>query len=163
MDAAEIKKAVKSLAFNGFEYVTTEFSPYHSQLRFDVVGIRRYDKACRIVEVKSCRADFLRDKKWKDYLPFAIFFYFAAPEGAIRPDELPPEVGLITMWRLESGWLTTEYTKKCKRLPPLSETHYVKLVEGAYIRLKYELEGANKLLRQMGVHHEQGLQTLPMR
>ena len=46
------------------------------------------------VEVKSCRADFMADRKWPDYLPYADRFYFAV--GPDFPhDILPPEEGLI--------------------------------------------------------------------
>jgi len=42
-----------------------------------------------IVEVKSCRADFLGDCKWTDYLDFCDRFYFAVPGDF--PRELVPE------------------------------------------------------------------------
>ena len=46
------------------------------------------------VEVKSCRSDFMADRKWPDYLPYADRFYFAvAPDFPY--DILPPEEGLI--------------------------------------------------------------------
>jgi len=51
------------------------------------------------VEVKSCRADFMSDGKWPDYLDWCDRLYFAAPEGF--PDELlPSEHGLIRA----DGW-----------------------------------------------------------
>jgi hypothetical protein len=47
-----------------------------------------------IVEIKSSRADFAADRKWRDYLEFCDRFYFA-----VEPDFplglLPEEVGLI--------------------------------------------------------------------
>lgn len=47
-----------------------------------------------IVEIKSSRADFAADHKWRDYLEFCDRFYFA-----VEPDFphvlLPGEVGLI--------------------------------------------------------------------
>ena len=46
------------------------------------------------VEVKSSRTDFLTDRKWPDYLPFADRFYFAVAPGF--PIEILPESeGLI--------------------------------------------------------------------
>jgi len=46
-------------------------------------------------EIKVNRQDFLRDEKWRKYLPNCNQFYFAAPEGIIRDGELPPEAGLM--------------------------------------------------------------------
>ena len=47
-----------------------------------------------IVEIKSSRADFAADRKWRDYLEFCDRFYFA-----VEPDFpfvlLPEDVGLI--------------------------------------------------------------------
>jgi hypothetical protein len=46
-------------------------------------------------EVKVTRSDFVNDNKWKKYLPFCHSFYFAAPRGLIKPEELSDGVGLI--------------------------------------------------------------------
>lgn len=46
-------------------------------------------------EIKVSRNDFLRDDKWRNYLPYCSEFYFAAPPGIIDPSELPEEAGLI--------------------------------------------------------------------
>ena len=46
------------------------------------------------IEVKSCRADFLTDRKWRDYLDYADQFYFAvAPDFPV--ELLPADEGLI--------------------------------------------------------------------
>lgn len=46
------------------------------------------------VEVKSSRADFLSDRKWPDYLPFADRFFFAVAPG-FPLEILPESEGLI--------------------------------------------------------------------
>lgn len=46
-------------------------------------------------EVKISRSDFLKDKKWSDYLPYCHNFYFVCPHGVIGVEELPPEAGLL--------------------------------------------------------------------
>lgn len=46
-------------------------------------------------EVKVSRADFLRDEKWRGYLPACNYFSFVAPRGLIDRAELPEEVGLL--------------------------------------------------------------------
>lgn len=61
--------------------------------RVDVMALSP-DGRFTAVEIKSCRADFLCDRKWPDYLGYADRFYFAvAPDF---PLELLPEgEGLI--------------------------------------------------------------------
>ena len=54
-----------------------------------------YDKDLIGYEIKASRQDFMRDKKWENYLPFCHSFYFVCPIGLIHPDELPEDVGLI--------------------------------------------------------------------
>jgi len=79
----------------GYAFVGREFSPAGTGLRFDVIGLSKYTRQVRIYEVKSSRADFLRDGKWERYLRFATHFAFVAPAGAIFRWELPREVGLL--------------------------------------------------------------------
>lgn len=67
--------------------------PLTTGRRVDVIGLGR-DGLIHVVEIKSCRADFLADQKWPDYLGFADFFYFAV--GPQFPRALLPEAeGLI--------------------------------------------------------------------
>lgn len=50
-------------------------------------------------EIKTSRPDFLRElkkpAKRKAALLFSNQFYFATPTGIVKPEELPPEAGLI--------------------------------------------------------------------
>ena len=46
-------------------------------------------------EIKVSRSDFLGDNKWPQYLKYCSQFYFVAPSGVIKPDELPKRVGLV--------------------------------------------------------------------
>ncbi|MBL8690044.1 MAG: MmcB family DNA repair protein [Rhodospirillaceae bacterium] len=61
--------------------------------RADVLAL---DAAGRltIVEIKSSRADFQSDRKWREYLEFCDAFYFAVAEG-FPVDLLPEDVGLM--------------------------------------------------------------------
>ena len=59
-------------------------------------------------EIKVSRQDFLRDEKWREYLPFCNYFYFVAPQGVIQPDELSADTGLL----IGSKNLKKLYTKK---------------------------------------------------
>ncbi len=58
-------------------------------------------------EVKISRGDFLRDikqlLKHRPALTFSNEFYFVAPEGMIKPEELPLFAGLLEV--VKSGWV----------------------------------------------------------
>jgi hypothetical protein len=56
---------------------------------------RGYDKDYIGYEVKVTRQDFVRDKKWENYLDFCHKFFFVCPTDLINKDELPGDVGLM--------------------------------------------------------------------
>jgi hypothetical protein len=74
-------------------------------------------------EIKASRSDFLRELKDPLKRRCALLvsnqFYFAAPEGLIRPDELPVEAGLVEImaepdgigdrlkWTVDAPWRDT--------------------------------------------------------
>ena len=66
-------------------------------LIMDAVAIKKSWKNPCITgyEIKVSRSDFVRDEKWHGYLQYCHQFYFVCPVGMIKPEELPPEVGLI--------------------------------------------------------------------
>ena len=66
-------------------------------LKLDAVAIKKSWSSPLITgyEVKVSRGDFVRDEKWHGYLRYCHQFYFVCPVGLIKPEELPPEVGLI--------------------------------------------------------------------
>ncbi len=61
--------------------------------RADVAGLDRKGRLT-IVEVKSCRADFECDGKWRDYLDYCDQFYFAV-DPSFPLEILPETEGLI--------------------------------------------------------------------
>lgn len=79
----------------GYPYVALEFSPAGSGLRFDLIGVARHTRQVRIYEIKASRADFLRDEKWRAYLPYCTQFSFVAPAGLMQRWELPAGIGLV--------------------------------------------------------------------
>lgn len=81
--------------------------------RFDVITVDLFNWNIRGFEVKVSREDFLADKKWKNYLPYVNFFYFATLPGVITPGELPEEIGWLEL--RESGLVVR---KKAKELQP---------------------------------------------
>jgi hypothetical protein len=61
--------------------------------RADLVAIDRVG-AITLVEVKACRADFVADRKWQEYLAYCDRFYFAVGPDFPRAF-LPQAEGLI--------------------------------------------------------------------
>lgn len=140
IDAEFMKKRILKVCYRGFDFATDEIAPYHTDIRFDVMGLQRFNRNVKIFEVKSCRQDFISDKKWDKYLPFATHFYFAAPKGVIQPSELPNGIGLVEFWKMPHGYIAFDYTKKCRKQPPITQENYIKLIEAAFMRLKWKNE-----------------------
>jgi hypothetical protein len=67
--------------------------PLGNGRRADLAAIDRAG-TITLVEVKSCRADFLTDGKWHEYLGYCDRFYFAVASD-FPLAVLPPEEGLI--------------------------------------------------------------------
>lgn len=72
-------------------------------LRADVVAMSLSGHVI-ITEVKSCRADFVSDKKWAQYRPYCDQFYMAWPTDF--GIELPTGTGLLLP--NSKGWLTAK-------------------------------------------------------
>jgi hypothetical protein len=75
--------------------------------RADVLAIAKsYSPVViRIYEVKISRGDFQRDifeGKYKSYLPFCNYLYFAIPSGLLKKEEIPEGCGLVTY--SDKGW-----------------------------------------------------------
>lgn len=70
----------------------TEFVPT-AGLRVDVISITPKGEIW-VVECKSCRADYVADRKWQGYLDFCDRFFWAVDAGF--PEEMLPDgTGLI--------------------------------------------------------------------
>jgi len=77
--------------------------------RLDLMALGR-DGRLVAIEVKSCRVDFLTDRKWPDYLGFADQFYFAT--GPDFPhDILPDGEGLIIADRYAASLIRPAQTR----------------------------------------------------
>jgi hypothetical protein len=81
--------------------------PLGNGRRADLVAIDR-SAAITIVEIKSCRADFLADRKWQAYLSYCDRFYFAV-ERDFPLALLPESEGLILADRF-AGEIVREAT-----------------------------------------------------
>lgn len=69
-----------------------EFVP-SGGLRVDVISVSPKGEIW-VVECKSCRSDFVSDRKWQGYLEFCDRFFWAIDAG-FPQDLLPGESGLI--------------------------------------------------------------------
>ncbi len=114
----------------------TEISPFGSNVRFDIVAIKRGAKReVRIYEIKSGRHDFISDKKWKKYLPYCTQFAFVCPQQSIKVEEIPKGIGLIEVYRNCNGIIDHNYIKKCSRLQDhIPDKKYIMLLEGIVLR-----------------------------
>ena len=84
----------------------------------DIISIDWHNKI-RIIEVKSCRQDFLSDFKWWNYTRFCDYFYFLAPPKVIHYEELPSHVGLLNPYNTKrpmDQWHSCKVIKKPKKL-----------------------------------------------
>jgi len=72
-------------------------SMYGEHLRMDALAIKKswQNPMTICYEVKVSRSDFMRDEKWRGYLPYCNEFYFVVPPKLILPDEVPEGAGLI--------------------------------------------------------------------
>jgi hypothetical protein len=72
---------------------------YGNAHRVDVFAMSKsYKFVTRVYEVKISRADFQKDVmegKYKSYLPFCNYLYFATPQGLVKKDEVPTGCGLL--------------------------------------------------------------------
>lgn len=128
-DAWIMTREIVRNGFETYDYVGTEVVPYRSGCRLDVVGVKSRDNIIKVMEVKSCRNDFVTDKKWKNYLQFANIFYFIAPHGAILPDELPAGIGLIEFGDLELSRPHWYVAKIGTRLHEIGDKQHIGVLE----------------------------------
>jgi hypothetical protein len=92
IDAAQLCRGV-TIMFADLGFAAVGELPLPNGRRADLAAIDDQGQII-IVEIKSCRADFQTDRKWRDYLEFCDRFFFAvAPD--FPQDILPQECGLI--------------------------------------------------------------------
>lgn len=99
------KDIIQSLYYAGFKFFKIFGRPHDSSitfkevhlepsLRVDILNIS-YKQQVVILELKTCREDFEHDNKWNKYLDYCDRFLFMCPVGVIKPEELPPKIGLV--------------------------------------------------------------------
>ena len=88
--ACDLRRGVGRTLTDADHAVVAEL-PLGNGRRVDIAAIDRTG-ATILVEVKSCRADFLSDRKWQQYLAYCDRFYFAV---GLPLELLPDSEGLI--------------------------------------------------------------------
>jgi hypothetical protein len=101
--------------------------------RADVIAVAKSYRpvVIRIFEVKASRSDFQQEiltEKWRSYLPFCHYFFFAAPAGLIKIEELPKGCGLATCG--PKGWSVVR--TPIKRAVEISEDLFLALLMKGY-------------------------------
>ena len=91
--------------------------------RFDMIRIDPRRQYIRIFEFKSCRQDFVSDKKWQNYLKYCHTFTFVSGREVIKKEDVPKSIGLL--------WV---YKWKHKNQYPLLRTENNWMVDGQWVR-----------------------------
>ena len=96
----EIKNALSRRHKDDFFMTEVKNGPTHTAdelLIMDAVALRKSWANPSVIgyEIKVSRSDFTRDDKWQGYLQYCNEFLFACPDGLIKKEELPDNVGLI--------------------------------------------------------------------
>jgi hypothetical protein len=90
--ACDLVRGVSRALTDAGQTVLAEL-PLGNGRRADLAAIDRAG-AIVLVEIKSCRADFVADRKWREYLDYCDRFYFAVASDFPHA-LLPPDEGLI--------------------------------------------------------------------
>lgn len=117
---------------------------YSEHMRMDAwVMNRSWAHPCYTAyEIKISRSDFLNDKKWRAYLPYCNEFFFVAPKGIVKVDELPPEAGLLEQLGGVTGRRLVRRKQAAWRdvVPPESIFKYVLMARVKVGRSEYSIE-----------------------
>ncbi|MBU3030289.1 MmcB family DNA repair protein [Paracoccus sp. XHP0099] len=92
MPGQRLARGVARLLHSMDHAVLTEFVPVRG-LRVDLISLGPKGEIW-IVECKSCRADFIADRKWQGYLEWCDRYFWAVDE-VFPLDLLPDGTGLI--------------------------------------------------------------------
>jgi hypothetical protein len=107
--AAEVLRGVARALSAAGQAVLPEV-PLANGRRADLLALDRRG-TITLVEIKSCRADFVADRKWQEYLDYCDRFYFAVAPG-FPLELLPPDEGLILADRF-AGEILREARLRC--------------------------------------------------
>ncbi len=100
--AREMKEAIakrhrEDLFFTEVKDGPTQIVNHHSKIDALAMKISWTNFSIIGYEVKVSRSDFLRDEKWRAYLPMCNQLYFAVAPGVCDVEEIPDVCGLVVM------------------------------------------------------------------
>ncbi len=114
----DVIRALYSAAFKFFksdarpeDFITFKEVHLSPRLRCDILHLSYGDRVT-IIELKTCREDFLADNKWEKYMDYCDYFYFMCPPEVIRPKEIGKNAGLI--WLNKGYYEIKQYPSKLK-------------------------------------------------
>lgn len=94
-------------------------------------------------EIKVSRGDFLRDQKWPAYLDLCNYFYFVAPQGIIKPEEIPDTAGLITLTKSGTRLITKKRAPHRKVEHPENLFRYILMCRAKICHDGWDMQGGS--------------------
>lgn len=145
--AAIAKRHAADLFFTEVKDGPTQIVNHHSKIDALAMKISWTNFTITGYEVKVARSDFLRDEKWRAYLPMCNQLYFAAAPGVCDLSEVPEVCGLVTV--TQKGALRTVRKAPWRNIdPPVEMFMYLMFTYiGAYRQRDAALPRAEQLLR----------------
>lgn len=107
-------------------------------IRLDAIVVHYLKQQVRGFEFKVSRADFLADKKWRQYLKYCNRFYFLCPPGIIKKDEVDSGAGLIYVG-IKGEWQDFKLIKRAKHRD-VEKDIYTKVISNMLMRAKQRKE-----------------------
>ena len=86
-----LQKTMQFLSLKGYKVITEFALP--NKKRVDIIALN-LKKEILIIEVKSNTRDITLDKKWKNYLKYCNYFYFACSEK-LKNHNFSKNIGII--------------------------------------------------------------------
>lgn len=145
--AAIAKRHAADLFFTEVKNGPTQIVNHHSKIDALAMKISWTNFTITGYEVKVARSDFLRDEKWRAYLPMCNQLYFAVAPGVCDPSEVPEVCGLVTV--TQKGALRTVRKAPWRDIDPPVEMFMYLMFNyiGAYHGRDVALPRAEQLLR----------------
>jgi len=102
MNSYDIKKALAArhrhdMFFEEVKDGPTQTVRHHAKIDALAMTLSWTNFAIIGYEIKVSRGDFLRDEKWRAYLPMCHQLYFIAPKGVLDPSEVGENCGVMVV------------------------------------------------------------------
>lgn len=151
--AREMKEAIakrhrEDLFFTEVKDGPTQIVNHHSKIDALAMKISWTNFTITGYEVKVSRSDFLRDEKWRAYLPMCNQLYFAVAPGVCDPAEVPEVCGVVAV-NSKGGLRTIRKAPWRDIEPPVEMFMYLMFTYiGPFYRRDAETPRVERLLRE---------------